>query len=96
MNHEPLIINGIKYIPETTEAPKRQGYIIKSGYELGLLLGTKTIIENPDIKFVQLLDGDIVISKEEFDAVISKVNFNNYFQYYPEVVCNEIRKELFK
>jgi hypothetical protein len=75
------IINGIRYVPETTEPVKRERkqYLIKdNGDVLAIWQGNK-FLYGGHAYFVgdtynasELFDGDIVISKDDFDRADRK------------------------
>jgi hypothetical protein len=86
MNHEPLIINGIRYIPETTEPVKqerpsrlrRRIYLNGDNFMCAITdpmrdgrMFTK-LSHDDGYNMVEFYDGEIIISKEDFDRADRK------------------------
>lgn len=95
MNADKLIINGCVYIKETTEPVKRERkrffitkqerycYTIESGMD-------ENLFGESGYKTAELFDGEIIISKEDFDLATIKVGG------FSSRLIQELKQELFK
>jgi hypothetical protein len=99
-----IVVDGVTYVKKVTEAPKRgrKKYFINNNNEVlaftsdGLVIGSVGFYVGSPLNASELFDGDIVISKEEFDLAVYSLDFHIPAGTYLQELIKKLKQELFK